>query len=423
LALEEYRQEMETCCRCSACKFIPFEKVKGYDNVNVCPSISRYNFHAYSGSGRLGIGVAMLENELDFSEKLLEVIYNCQMCGACDVSCKYAMDMDVLEPINAIRTECVENGHTLPALDSLMESLRKRGTMVQHAEIGRGSWSSGLKVNDYTKGKVDVIYHAGCRTCFNEDMWKVARANVNLLQKAGINVGIAGDRENCCGGRAYEMGYKDDFLRQAKQNMKLIQANGATTLVTGCAECYHAFKVLYDKFELKGCLEVLHTSEYFARLLRDGHLKPRNKVDLKVTYHDPCHLGRLGEPYVKWQGKQIPGQIRLFDPPKTFRRGTHGVYEPPRYILDSLPGVSMVEMDRIKEYAWCCGAGGGVAENNPDFAAWTCRERIEEASATGAEALVIACPGCIELFTRVIKDTGSILKVYDLTELLEGSVQ
>ena len=422
MALEEYRQEMETCCRCSACKFIPLEKVKGYDNVNVCPSISRYNFHAYSGSGRLGIGVAMLEKELDFSEKLLEVIYNCQMCGGCDVSCKYAMDMDVLEPINAIRMECVESGRTLPALDGLVESLRTQGAMVKHAEISRGSWSSGLEVADYTKSKVDVVYHAGCRTCYNEDMWKVARANVSLLQKAGIRVGIAGDRESCCGGRAYGMGYRDDFLRQAKQYMQLIQQSGAKTLVTGCAECYHAFNVLYDKFELKGSLEVVHTGEYFARLIRDGNLEPGSKLDLKVTYHDPCHLGRLGEPYIKWQGKQLPGQIRLFDPPKTFRRGTHGVYEPPRSVLASLPGVKMVEMDRIKEYAWCCGAGGGVAETNPDFAAWTCRERIDEAAATGAEALVTACPGCIELFKQVIKDTGSNLNVYDLTELLEESV-
>ena len=414
---------METCCRCSACKFIPLEKVKGYDNVNVCPGISRYNFHAYSGSGRLGIGVAILEKELEFTEKLIEVIYNCQMCGACDVSCKYAMDMDVLEPINAIRMECVENGHTLPALDSLMESLLRQGTMVKSAGVSRGNWSNGLEVADYTKSKVDVVYHAGCRTCFNEDMWKVARTNIALMRKAGINVGVAGDSETCCGGRAYEMGYKDDFLRQAKQNMKRIEASGAKTLVTGCAECYHAFNVLYDKFELKGSLEVLHTSEYFARLIRDGRLEPHGKLDLKVTYHDPCHLGRLGEPYIKWQGKQRPGQIRLFDPPKTFRRGTYGVYESPRSILESLPGVEVVEMDRIKEYAWCCGAGGGVAESNPDFAAWTCRERIDEASATGAEALVTACPGCIELFKQVAKDTGSSLKVYDLTELIEGSVR
>ena len=126
-----------------------------------------------------------------------------------------------------------------------------------------------------------------------------------------------------------------------------------------CAECYHAFKVLYDKFGLKGNLEVLHTTEYFERLIKAGKLKPNKEVNLAVTYHDPCHLGRQGEPYIHWQGKQIPGQIILFDPPKEFRRGTFGVYEPPRDVLKSMPGVKLIEMERTKEYAWCCGAGGG----------------------------------------------------------------
>ena len=121
---------METCCRCSACKFIPFEKVKGFNNVNVCPSISRYNFHAYSGGGRLGMGVALLEKEIDYSDKLLEVVYNCQMCGGCDISCKYAMDMEVLEPIQAIRMECVESGHTLPVFDKMVGNLRKNGSLL-----------------------------------------------------------------------------------------------------------------------------------------------------------------------------------------------------------------------------------------------------------------------------------------------------
>ena len=99
MALEDYRNDMETCRRCSACKFIPLEKVNGFQPVNVCPSISRYNFHTYSAGGRMVNGVALLEKRIDFSDKFLEVVYNCQMCGACDVSCKYAMDMEVMEPI------------------------------------------------------------------------------------------------------------------------------------------------------------------------------------------------------------------------------------------------------------------------------------------------------------------------------------
>jgi Fe-S oxidoreductase len=418
MALGEYQQEMETCCRCSACKFIPLENVKGFANVNVCPSIARYNFHAYSGGGRLAIGVAMLEKELDYSDKLLEVVYNCQMCGACDVSCKYAMDMEVLAPINEIRVECVEKGHTLPVFDKMMAGLRKNGRTGRGVTKAEGNWWGMLQVKNYIKEKVDTIYHAGCRTCLDKAMWNAAQSAVSLMQKAHADVGIADAEESCCGGRAYEIGYKADFLTQAARTMERIRKSGARTLVTGCAECYHAFKVLYDRFGLKEELEVLHTTEYFDRLIKEGALKPAGKIDLRVTYHDPCHLGRLGEPYVHWQGKQIPGHIRLFEPPREFRRGTLGVYEPPRSLLRGITGIKLIEMERIKEYAWCCGAGGGVKENNPEFAVWTARERINEAEATGAQAIVTACPGCEKHLNKAIQDSGSPLKVYDVVELL-----
>jgi len=423
MALEDYRNDMETCCRCSICKFIPLEMVKGYEHTYVCPSIAKYEYHAYSGGGRMGFGIALLDNRIDYSDKLLEVVYNCHMCGACDVSCKYALDMEVLEPINEVRIRCVESGHTLPALDAVINSMRKQGTMVPGARARRGQWAEGLDVKDCTQQKAKVVYHAGCRTCYDKDLWKVAKATVKLLKNAGVDLAIAGDKEVCCGGRAYQMGYKADFLKQAEQNMELIKKSGAGVLVTGCAECYHAFKVLYDKFGMKGNLEVLHTTEYLARLIKGGKIKPAKKVAATVTYHDPCHLGRQGEPYIHWEGKLLTDDhIRLFDPPKEFRRGTYGVYEQPRDILKSIPGLKLVEMDRIKEYAWCCGAGGGVKESNPEFARWTAQERIGEAESTGADAIVTACPGCESSFSGTIKENGSALKVYDVVELLEKSI-
>jgi len=422
MALEDLRADMEMCCKCGICKFIPLEKVKGVQPVYICPSVSRYNFNAYSGGGRVSMGVAMLENRLEYTDKLLDIVYNCQTCGACDISCKYAMDMEVLEPIYEFRIRAVETGHTHPALDKLINSLRKQGTMVPGAKARRGEWAAGLNLKDYTREKVDVIYHVGCLTSFNKDMWKLAKATAKLLQKAGVNFGIGGENEMCCGGRTYQMGYKEDFLNQAKKNMEAVKKSGAKTLVTGCADGYGAFKVLYDKYELKGNLEVLHITEYIDRLIKEGRLKPTRKVNLRVTYHDPCYLGRLGEPWIHWEGKPIPGHQRRFDPPKEFRRGTHGTYEPPRNVLRSIPGVRLTEMERIKEYAWCCGAGGGVSESNPEFSMWTANERIKEAEATGAKALVTACPWCEQNFNNAIKASGSSLKVYDVIELVEKSV-
>ncbi len=422
MALEDLRNEMETCRRCSACKFIPLEKVDNYEHVNVCPSIARYDFHTYSAGGRMVFAVAKLEDRIDYSDKLLEVVYNCQMCGACDVSCKYAMDMEVMEPLYEFRIRCVEDGQTLPALDKVINSLRKQGTMVPGAKAKRGAWAEGLDIKDVTKEKVKVLYHVGCRTSYDKDLWKVAKATVSLLSKAGVDVGIAGAEEVCCGGRAYQMGYKDDFLKQAEQNLETFRKSGAEILVTSCAEGYQAFKVLYDKYGMQPDIEVLHITEYLDRLITEGRLKPKKKVNMRVTYHDPCYLGRLGEPYIHWEGREIPGHIRVFDPPKEFRRGTYGVYEPPRDVLKSIPGLKLTEMDRIKEYAWCCGAGGGVCDSNPDYAMWTARERISEAESTGAEAMVTACPWCEKTFDDAIRESGSSLKLYDVVELLDKAV-
>ena len=422
MAIEDYRDDMEMCSKCSACKFIPLERVSGFSHVNTCPSISRYNFHAYSGGGRLAMAIAMLDERFDYTNKFLEVIYNCQMCGACDISCKYGMDMEVLEPINEFRIKAVEEGHRLPALDTIIKGLLKQATMVPGIKAKRGEWASGLGVKDAGREAVEVLYHVGCLTSYNKEMWKIARSTATLFKKAGVDFGIAGQTETCCGGRAYKMGYKDEFLRQAEQNMETIKKSGAGTLVTTCADGYHAFKVLYDKYNFRGDFEVLHVTEYLARLLKEGKLKPSKAVDLKVTYHDPCHLGRLGEPYIHWEGKRVPGHMYRFSPQKVYRRGTYGVYEPPRDVLKRIPGLTLVEMDRTKEYAWCCGAGGGVKESNPEFSSWTANERIREAEATGAEAIVSACPWCEQNFGDAVNKNGHPIKVYDVVELLAESI-
>ena len=421
MGLEQYKGDMAMCCRCSCCKWIPMQMIQGYEYSKQCPSISRYEYHSYSGGGRLNIGTKMLESGFNYTERLLDIVYNCQLCGGCGASCNYAMDMEVLEPITEFRIKAVEDGQTHPALDKVMSLLRKQGSMVP-SQGKRGDWAGGLNLKDATKEKVEVLFHGGCLISYDKDMQKLAKATAKILQKAGVDFGIAGDAEMCCGGRAYQMGYKEDFLNQAKKNMAMIQKGGIKTVVTACADGYQAFKVLYDKFDLKGDLQVQHISEYIDKLIKEGRLKPRKKVDLAVTYHDPCRLGRLGEPWIRWEGEKIPGDRFVFDPPKVYRRGTHGVYEPPRDVLKSIPGVKLTEMTRIKEYAWCCGAGGGVNESNPEFAQWTARERIEEAGSTGAEAIVTACPWCEKTFNEAIMATGSTMKVYDIVELVAKAI-
>jgi Fe-S oxidoreductase len=159
--------------------------------------------------------------------------------------------------------------------------------------------------------------------------------------------------------------------------------------------------------------------QFIARGIKDGKLKFTKPLDMKVTYHDPCHLGRQGEPYVPWVGheKKIFGQAVCYEPPRPKYNGAFGVYDAPRQILNAIPGIELLEMERVKEASWCCGAGGGAYESYPEFALSTANERLEEACSTGAEALVTACSWCERSFIDATAANGKKLKVFDIVEL------
>jgi Fe-S oxidoreductase len=363
----------------------------------------------------------MLKERIDYTDDYLDILYRCQMCGACDVSCKSNKDMEPYAINQELKFKAVEDGQLIPAHMMIIDGLNKEDNMMLGKKVDRGKWAKGLELKNITQEKADIYYHAGCRYSFDEDLWPVVRTAVCLLKKAGVDVGIGENDENCCGGRAYELGYSGELVKYAESNMDMLQTAGVKTVVTSCSDCYHAFKVLFPKVVKQPPFEVLHITEYMQRLIHEGRLNLSKKVPMTVTYHDPCHLGRLGEPFVPWQGEEkiVFNQMYIYDPPKPWRKGTHGVYQVPRDVLHGIPGLELVEMERIKEYAWCCGAGGGVIDAHPDFATWTALERIEEAKTTGAEAMVTACPWCKRTFEDAIRESGERLKIYDIVELVE----
>jgi Fe-S oxidoreductase len=384
-----------------------------------------YLFHTYSGGGRLTTALSLNDGRIEYSEKLLDIIYQCQMCGACDISCKYGNDIEVLQPLYELRVKCVGDGELNPVHMAIIDGLRKEDNMLLERKADRGNWAEGLDVKVITKDRAEVYFHTGCRYSYDRELWPVARAAVGLLQKAGVDVAIGARDENCCGGRAYDLGYVSELTKYAENNVEMLRTARATTVVTSCSDCYHAFKVLYDKIGLKKDIEVFHITEYLEKLIGEGRLTPRNELPLAVTYHDPCHLGRLGEPWVHWRGtiSTKPAERWRHVPDKQIRKGTYGVYESPRNVLRSIPGLRLLEMTRIKEYTWCCGAGGGVVDAYPEFNEWTAAERIKEAKDTGAEALVTACPWCIRNFKDSVEAGGDGLKVYDVVELLQRSLE
>jgi Fe-S oxidoreductase len=394
------------------------------DFIEGCPSVAKFNWHAYAASGKFNMAYSLLQDRIEITETFLDVLYKCHMDGSCDISCKVQQDIEPLQLMQDLRIKCVEEGEFIPEHLMVIDGLRKEDNMMQARKADRGNWAKGVNVKVLTNEKADVVYHAGCRYSFDEDLWPIARAGLSLLQKAGVDVGIMGVDEACCGGRAYELGYAGELTKFSEHQAEAFKAAGVATIVTPCSDCFACFKVLYDKIGKKLDIEVLHITEYLDRLIKQGKLVLKNKVPMRATYHDPCHLGRLGEPWVHWKGVEtkVMGQMIVHDPPKKYRRGAGGVYEPPRDVLKSIPGMELVEMYRIKEYAWCCGAGGGVIDAYPDFATWTATERLKEAVSVGAEAIVSACPWCKRNFLDAARLSGNPIEVYDIVELVDKAV-
>lgn len=423
MALQDFMAEAERCSQCSYCKWIPFDQMKSWRFSKGCPSIGYSNFQSYSARGRYAVALALINGSIGYDERVKDIAFQCQTCGSCDVTCKVCRyNLEPLGMIRELRAHLVRDGQTLPQHTALINGLQTSGNMLLRPRAERGNWAKGLNLKNIPSEKAAVVFHAGCRFSYDEGQQQVARAAVFLLNQAGVDVGIMGTAETCCGGRAYNMGFRDDFSRCAETTITAWEKAGAQTIVTSCADCYFTFKRLYPDSGAR--LEVLHTVELLDSLIREGKIKLTRRVPLRVTYHDPCYLGRQGEPYIPWNGKEkkIFNQVVVYEPRKPRYNGAWGIYDPPRNVLKSIPGIELLEMERIREYSWCCGAGAGVREAYLEFSGWTVAERLEEAKATGAEAIVSACGWCEKSFMDCTDNSGRKIKVLDVAELVQQAL-
>jgi Fe-S oxidoreductase len=409
---------MEGCSRCSSCKWVPFNQVKSWRFAKNCPSVTRYNFHAYSGSGKMIMANSMLQNRSELNDDIADIVYHCQLCGACDAACKaYRDDIDINEVLLELRAYCVENGYVMPEHLDVIESMKREDNTLGELKKDRGNWAEGLALKNINDEKADVMFHAGCRFSYDPALKDTIRGIAQLLIDAGTDLGIAGREEACCGGKAYENGFQGDGMTFADDMIRRVIASGATTLVTPCSDCFATFNYLYSRMGKEIPVKVLHVSQFMESLINDGKLELKREVPMRVTYHDPCHLGRKGEPYVgDWTGKN-----KFERPEYEKRQGWFGIYDPPRNIIKSIKGIELVEMERIREYSWCCGSGGGTLEAFPEYSMETARERLEEALATGADALVTSCPWCENIFKEAVAETGIDLEIYDVNDLVRLS--
>jgi heterodisulfide reductase subunit D len=278
-----------------------------------------------------------------------------------------------------------------------MESVMSNSNDTKFCAAETKITSKGAQQDIQSKGEmreqdqIDILYFVGCTASYDLNVKEVGINTLNVMNALGLKYGILGKEEKCCGSVMLRIGSRE-FERLADYNIRLFNALDVKMLVTSCAGCYRTIKEDYKKIGRLN-MEILHISELLARLLRENVLHLRYEVPLKVTYHDPCHMGRHSN-----------------------------VYDAPREILNKIPGLEFVEMERIREMSRCCGAGGGLKAGFSDVQNLMAQERVRDAERTGAVRLVSTCPFCYQGLQVGINALRSNLKMTDLTELVALSM-
>jgi Fe-S oxidoreductase len=404
--LRVFEDDMKTCFRCSLCKMIPLPVITDTRYAEGCPANREYHVHGYSGSGKSIMALSLLEDRIKADKTLADITFACTTCGLCDVACKFIMDSQ-RQPVNiALREHLVDEGLELPAHRNVIDRLKHDGGADGAASLYR-TWAddAGLKV--MPGQKADVLLVPGLTHWDAAEAMEKSKRLARLLRVSGVDVGVLGEGPHDTGLFAYWTGHRDLFTDKAQKLGALINDLDVKAVVTTSGADLGMLRSKYPEYGVTLKPEVLHATEYLERLIAKRKLKLPRAVRARVTYHDPCYLGRQSEPPHEWQGelRMTHGVMTYYHPPKPINRGVTGVFEPPRRILEFIKGIDFVEMHRIREYAFCCGGGGGVPEAYPKLAGNTALHRIDEARSTGARYLVTACHHC----RRNLSDAQSAL--------------
>ncbi|MHA1791137.1 MAG: (Fe-S)-binding protein [Promethearchaeota archaeon] len=378
--LDAVKDWVYICARCNSCKFI----YRDYEDC--CPAGSYFWFEPYWASGKNLIARALLDGELEMSASMAEKIFSCVLCGNCEQQCEQDVGDHLMEIFEALRQEAIQKGFgPMPAHVKFRENIERVDN--PYGEPREERFKEDF-IEKHIKDKAEVVYFMGCTSAYREK--DLVKHTVSILEKMGVDFGIMKD-EKCCGSPLITTGQLEPARSLAESNVEQIKEMGAKIVITSCAGCYRTLANQYSsKFGIKTPFKVMHSSEFIEKNIKKLKFKKNITKNVTVTYHDPCHLGRHG-----------------------------GVYEAPRNVIKKVPGISLVEMPRNRENAWCCGAGAGVKSAFKDFALETSVKRIEEAEGTGTTTLVTCCPFCERNLGDAVESKKSPVKVVDLCEIVD----
>lgn len=318
-----------------------------------------------------------------------EDMWLCTSCGRCPQQCP--RDVKQIESGIALRRLATEYGvfhASAKPVRTIRGGLVGEGNPFGESRKKRAEWAEGVSVNTFTEG-MEYLYFPGCYPSYDPRLKKVAQATARILNKAGVEFGILGEQENCCGESIRKTGDEEVFQRLAKENIKTFIDNGVKKIIVSSPHCYHTFKNEYPEFMVH--FEIVHMSQLLFELINEGRLEINREYVKKVTYHDPCYLGRH-----------------------------NGVYDEPREVLKKIPGLELNEMADSRVDSLCCGGGGGRVWMETQKGERFSDLRINQAIEVGAEELVTCCPYCITMFedSRLTMGVDEKIVIKDLTEVI-----
>jgi len=278
---------------------------------------------------------------------------------------------------------------TARPLRSVSASLAGAGNPLGEERSKRANWAKDLPVKTFTE-EMDLLYFPGCYLSYDARLKKVATATVSILNNAEVDFGILGTEENCCGESIRKTGDEQVFKRLVKENIKTFVENGVHKILVSSPHCYHTFKNEYPEFNVN--FEVIHITQFLLQLINEGRITLKTEYQKKVTYHDPCYLGRH-----------------------------NNIFEEPREVLGNVLGLELVEMVDSRQDSLCCGGGGGrIWMDTPKEERFS-DLRLQQAIDVGAEVLVTCCPYCITNFedSRLSLEDDEALQIKDITEIIQ----
>ena len=352
-----------------------------------CTEFNAIGWESSSPRGKFHFLREYVKGNVELDERMAEMFFVCTTCRRCNQVCQAMIPIDEYWTL-ALRPAIWRKGFSPP----MIFQAQAYNIVTQHNPGGfqqserKGWMPPDLKYEE----EGEVGYWVGCSSSFSSATRNIAVNTMRILNKAGIRPVYLGSDEWCCGGALYTVGCYDEVLETVKNNIEALNRRGVKTLITSCSGCWlnlsHYYPIFARNLNMKFELDIKHQTEVVSTLLGEGRIKFKFPLKLKVTYHDPCHIGRGG-----------------------------GIFDPPRKILMSIPDLELIEMPRNREHAACCGRH---VMRYPRLGIPINTSRVTEAKSTGASAIISACPTCETNLRIGITEAGARLEVLDITDLV-----